>query len=129
MSHAAQPLRGFAILVVEDDPLIALDLATTLEDAGATVVGPCASVAKALSFLGETSARPAVEGAVLDFDLRGETSAPIAKLLKSRGIPFIFHTGLDPARNINLEEFGAPVVPKPSTRAALVAGIAGQLGV
>jgi CheY-like chemotaxis protein len=46
-----RPLENRRILVVEDDPIIALDLQRILEAAGATVVGPAREVSEAISFI------------------------------------------------------------------------------
>ena len=78
------------ILVVEDEALIALDLARQLRGAGHEVVGPCRDGADALRRIAEAGP----EAAVLDYTLRGtETSEGIASDLADRGIPFAFLTG------------------------------------
>lgn len=77
------------ILVVEDEPLIGLDLTMTLEEAGASVIGPIATVAAALSVV-ETS-RPSA--AILDVRLGREEVGPVAAALAAKGVPFVFHTG------------------------------------
>ena len=78
------------VLLVEDEALIALDLARQLRGAGHEVVGPCRSGAEALRRIEE--ARP--EAAVLDYSLRGtETSETTARALATRGVPFAFLTG------------------------------------
>ena len=76
------------ILLVEDETLIALDISMTLEDEGAAVTGPFATVATALP----ACDRP-LDAAVLDVDLCGAKSFPIADRLAARGIPFVFYTG------------------------------------
>ena len=86
-------LRGRRILLVEDDYLIALDVATQLEDAGATVAGPAPSVATALGLLDREAG---VDAAVLDVNLGQENSFPVARVLQERGIPFLFSTGYNP---------------------------------
>jgi DNA-binding response OmpR family regulator len=53
------------ILVVEDDPLTALDLAATVRDTGGTVIGPVASVEEALEILDAIE----VDAAILDVNL------------------------------------------------------------
>ena len=81
-------LAGRKVLVVEDDYLVAADLAGMLERAGAEIIGPVASVQEALDALG-----PLPDIATLDVQLGEETSFPIADELTKRGIPFIFATG------------------------------------
>jgi CheY-like chemotaxis protein len=89
VSGAAPPLSGHCLLVVEDEELIGLMLADLLEEMGAAVAGPAASVAEALRLL----QREAVTGALLDLSLHGETTDPVADRLLARGVPFIFITG------------------------------------
>lgn len=85
-------LQGRQILVVEDDFVIAFDFAATLEELGAKVLGPVGSVDDALDLLAETNG---IDGAVLDLNLGGEMSYPIADVLAERGIPFVFTSGYD----------------------------------
>ena len=68
MDNAAM-LGGRRLLVVEDDYLVAMDLADELTDHGAEVVGPAGSVKEALALVAAT---PAIDGAVLDINLRDE---------------------------------------------------------
>jgi CheY-like chemotaxis protein len=77
------------ILIVEDEVLLAYDLADLLEDLGHRIVGPGMSAAAALGLIADHT----VDFAVLDFNLREETSAPVADALAERGIPFFFLTG------------------------------------
>ncbi|HEY1559564.1 MAG TPA: response regulator [Caulobacteraceae bacterium] len=85
-------LRGKLILVVEDDFIIATDLALALEDCGAEVLGPAASVDDALELI---AAGHRLSGALLDINLGQELAYPIADELRRRGVPFIFATGYD----------------------------------
>lgn len=87
-------LDGRQILVVEDDFLIGQDFAQALEDLGATVVGPVGNLDDALDLLAETLD---IDGAVLDLNLGGEMSYPIADALVKRGVRFVFTTGYDKA--------------------------------
>jgi DNA-binding response OmpR family regulator len=128
MSHNTPSLKGYAILVVEDEPLIALDITTTLEDAGATVIGPCASIDHALSLIDTIGPMSPMDGAVLDVNLGKQTSIPIARFLQARGVPFVFHTGMHFENLALLEDFEVPVIHKPSTCTTLTTGIAEQLG-
>jgi CheY-like chemotaxis protein len=83
---AAQGLAGKRILVVEDEVIVAMLIEDILSDQGATIVGPAARVAKALELLGEGD----VDAAVLDVNLAGEMTTPVAEELRRRGIPFAF---------------------------------------
>ena len=87
VSSSAQEI--LKVLVVEDEFLIAEEMAAVLEDAGHVVLGPAASVRAAEAMLADD--QPDV--AVIDANLRGETSAPLAASLRDRGIPFCVCTG------------------------------------
>lgn len=79
-----------AILVLEDDALIAMDIEMTLVDAGYETVWVHTNSASALDQI----AREAPGAALLDFNLgQGKVSLPVAQELKERGIPFVFLTG------------------------------------
>ena len=84
-----QSLVGVCVLIVEDEPIVALDLASTLEDAGADVVGPAFSLEQAERL----SDNPNIAVAVLDIRLGNRTVTPIASKLYNRGVAIIFHTG------------------------------------
>jgi DNA-binding response OmpR family regulator len=77
------------ILIVEDDVLLAMDLAEQLEALGFDVVGPCMSVAQALSAYEEEGC----DVAVLDINLGKETSEIVAKRLRAEEVPFIVASG------------------------------------
>jgi DNA-binding response OmpR family regulator len=93
-------LQGRRILVIEDDFLIAQAICSLIEDAGATVVGPIGWVDQALTYV--ASHKDHFDGAVLDVNLHGEKSYPIADWLAEHHVRFVFTTGygldaLDPA--------------------------------
>ncbi|MGK7868241.1 response regulator [Falsiroseomonas sp. E2-1-a20] len=77
------------VLVVEDEALVAMLVEDALLDAGFEVLGPAATVEEALSLLDRE--RP--DAVVLDLNLAGETSTPVADLLAARGIPYVIATG------------------------------------
>ncbi len=85
-------LNRCRVLVVEDEYMLADELAMELADVGAVVLGPVPSVEQALALL-ESEARP--DGAVLDVNLGGEAVFPLADVLIERGVPLIFTTGYD----------------------------------
>ena len=87
------PLSGEAILVVEDEPLVALDLRQTLESAGAYVFA-----ATQLSHALQLAGHPDISAAVLDYRLGDGDCTPICTLLSERGIPFVFYSGYDDVR-------------------------------
>ncbi len=77
------------ILIVEDEPFIALSLADTLFDLGFNIAGCFSDVASALEFIG----REQIDGALLDVNLGSQKIDPVADLLAKRACPFIFTTG------------------------------------
>ena len=85
-------IAGRRILVIEDDYLIALDLTDALEERGAEVIGPAGNIGQATR-LAQTAEQ--IDGALLDINLRGEMSYPIADVLRARGVRFVFTTGYD----------------------------------
>lgn len=87
MTHQTAPV---SVLVVEDEILIAADLEYILLDGGLSVIGPCASLDEAMAAI-ETSTP---DFALLDCDLAGVSSMPLARELRRRAIPFAFLTGL-----------------------------------
>jgi len=102
-----------AVLVVEDEIIVGMDLAVSLEDAGFTVVGPFASCDAALDAI--SGARQTIRAGVLDINLgEGVTSAPIAEKLSALGVPFVFLSGYTAGRNKIFDQFpDAPRISKP----------------
>lgn len=91
MMMNGKTLEGMRILVVEDDYLVAMDLQEFLEDSGAQVIGPAPTLKRALELVEAEGDR--LDAAVLDINLRGERSYPVADRLTARGISFVFTTG------------------------------------
>ncbi len=81
-----QPLR---VLVVEDEMTIALMIEDMLADLGHEVVGMAMRLPDALALAGVVK----IDLAILDVNLAGQMSFPVAEVLKRRGVPFIFATG------------------------------------
>ena len=86
---ASAALSGRRVLVVEDVLLVADMIAEALTNVGCEIVGPVARRERGLVLAREMS----IECAVLDINLDGEPSFPIAEVLQERGIPFLFVTG------------------------------------
>lgn len=80
------------ILVVEDEYWIASELRMHLSKAGAQLVGPVGTLAKALELL---EREPHIDAAILDINLHGEEVFALADQLASRQVPFVFATGYD----------------------------------
>jgi len=104
------------VLIVEDEALVALDIAGQLTEAGLTIVGPALSVANALNLIGKGGC----DAAVLDINLGHESSEPIVQELRAQNIPFVILTGY--ANSAALPSYGgAPVISKPARPVELVA--------
>jgi len=83
-SPASLSLKGARILVVEDEPFIAFDLMMAIEEAGATAIGPAATVAEALDFI----INEPPDGAILDVNGRhGGSGSRCAFAQRRRGRP------------------------------------------
>lgn len=78
------------ILIVEDEPFIAFDLAAAIEDDGGFVVGPAGSVKEALELI---TMQPHVEAAILDVNLPDGDIGPVIAELTLRDTPMLVHTG------------------------------------
>lgn len=112
----ATALRGRRVLLVEDDFLVAENMREVLEGLGMEVVGPIGWVDEALLFI---EANPgAFDAAVIDINLHGARSYPIADVLCARNVHFVFTTGY--SGNAISERFrGYPRCEKPVSRLAL----------
>lgn len=82
---------GRRVLLVEDEMLVAMVIEDSLRDLGYDVLGPAASVEEALHLIRAETGR--IDAAVLDVNLGGRPSFPVADLLAGAGVPVIFVTG------------------------------------
>ena len=103
-------LSGKNILIVEDEAILALDLTFVMEDMGASVIGPCHRLRRALEVLGQEQ----IDGAILDVDLAGEAVFPLADGLALRHVPIVFHTGRNNSSELISRYKGAAVCAKPT---------------
>jgi DNA-binding response OmpR family regulator len=78
------------ILVVEDEALIAMEIADILEEGGFEVIGLCQTVSQALNWLGDPDC---CDAAVLDANLHNVSSEPVALALLSLQVPFVVVSG------------------------------------
>ena len=101
-------LAGKRILVVEDEPIVAMAVEDMLIDFGCTVIGPAYSLSAAMDLIDNTP----FDAAVLDINLDGERSYPAALLLVTRHIPFAFATGYANT-GMEAEIPSAPILEKP----------------
>jgi DNA-binding response OmpR family regulator len=105
------------ILIVEDEWMIATDVARTLTDAGLDVIGQAGSVRKALDILAKTEC----DCAVLDANLGGISVEPVAKVLRARDIPVLVLSGYDESSKRRGALAEAPFLSKPYNARRLVA--------
>ena len=120
----ADDLEGLAVLVAEDEYMIAHDLARELGRAGARVIGPAPSLDRTMDLIAATDR---IDGAILDVSLQGEKVFPAAEMLEARGIPFLFATGYDPS--VIPPRFGSILrCEKPIGPGALRRALAGLIG-
>lgn len=117
-SHKSDALPGRKVLLVEDDYFIADEMRRTLARSGVEVLGPVASVARALTLI---EANAEIDAAVLDVNLRDVMVFPVADALAKRGVPFIFATGYEgtviPPRYGHIQRCEKPVEMDTLTRA------------
>lgn len=113
-------LSGKRVLVVEDEYFIASDLKRLLSDADAVVLGPMASLDAGMAVL---DGGAAIDLAVLDINLSGLDSYPIAERLAAQGVPFLFVTGYDSSAMPSAYR-AAPRLVKPFSPGAVVHTVA-----
>jgi DNA-binding response OmpR family regulator len=104
----APPLSGVRLLVVDDEFLVAVHLEMLLDDFGSEVAGVASTVERAL----ELVRTERLDGVLLDCNLNGESSAPVATELKSRSTPFVLVTGYG-GLDLDIAFNGAPRLSKP----------------
>ena len=107
-------LTGLRVLVVEDEVLVAMLLEDMLADFGCSVIGPAPTIAEALPLATDA----VIDVAVLDLNLGGEPVYPVADVLKTRGVPYVFASGYGAATLADAHR-GAPMLQKPYRQADL----------
>ncbi|MGR6328528.1 response regulator [Sphingomonas sp. XXL09] len=116
MSSAVSSLHGKRVLVVEDEYLIADDLARALASAGAEVIGPAASLPQGMRL---TQSEPRIDAAVLDINLRDTMVYPLIDRLIGDGVAVLLTTGYDLA-TIPVAYQGLSRCEKPVSAAGLM---------
>ena len=114
-----RPLAGRVILVIEDEPLIALDIKQAFEDAGAKTMSARTLAAAMLAV-----EDPSLSAAIVDHALGDGDSSEICERLRERNVPFVTYSGF-----ANLEGACAEGqhVSKPASPSVLVATVTGLL--
>lgn len=108
-------LSGRRILVVEDEMIILMLIEDVLADCGCESVTAAATVDRALALIDAQS----FDVAVLDLNLNGHRSYPVADALAAHGVPFFFSTGYS-AGGLRDGYRNQPVLNKPFRREKLV---------
>ncbi|WP_213979778.1 response regulator [Sphingomonas sp. dw_22] len=101
------PFGPIRVLVVEDEPIIAMCLEDILDALGCIAIGPAGRLSEGLAL----AENEALDAAIIDINLAGERSTPIAEMLRGRGVPFAFASGYGAAPEGFIDE--APLVEKP----------------
>jgi PAS domain S-box-containing protein len=117
------PLEG-RLLLVEDEALVALEMSRAMTDSGWEVMGPAGSLEEAFRLMAGGNMPDA---AVLDVNLNGEMVYPLADLLETRGIPFLFCSGYEKIDQVERYRH-SPVVRKPTSFALLMAELRRVIG-
>ncbi len=81
-------LRGQHVLIIEDEPLIALDLEQALSSAGAKV-----NIANTVASALEAAEAYSVTAAIVDLRLHGQSVRDAVERLVARNLPFVFYSG------------------------------------
>jgi DNA-binding response OmpR family regulator len=114
-------LAGLRLLVVEDEYMVAEHICILLEEFGCDVAGPVATIEQALAAVDDGG----LDGALLDANINGDSSAPVAAALHAASVPFVVVTGYG-ARKLADEALDcAPRIIKPFGTAELEATLIG----
>jgi DNA-binding response OmpR family regulator len=108
------------ILVVEDQPLVALDIADSLTKAGASVLS-AATLQEGLRL----AEHPRLSAAILDLALGEHDCVPLCLRLSDRRIPFVIYTGYP---EVPAACRAGVIIPKPAAPDALLGALAQMLG-
>lgn len=112
-------LEGRSILIVEDEPLILMDIALAFEATGAAMT-TTNTLRHALLLVEHDG----LSGAILDHSLSDGDSSLLCMRLTERGIPFLIYSGYD---TVGGACKGALHVRKPAAEGALVAAMEGLI--
>jgi CheY-like chemotaxis protein len=99
------------ILIVEDEPMIAMMVEDFLTELGWNVVGVAGALDQAIAMARDA----AIDAALLDVNLKGRDTFAAAGILRERYIPFVFATGYG-AHGIADRFRGVPILTKPFQR-------------
>jgi light-regulated signal transduction histidine kinase (bacteriophytochrome)/CheY-like chemotaxis protein len=120
IDRSSTVLDGRSVLVVEDSLMIALRFEQTLKHLGAAQVWIAGTLDEAMSLLSTER----LDLVVLDVDLKGTPSFPLADVLLARGVPFFFETGYGLSVQLPVRFARVPVISKPPNESALIRALA-----
>ncbi len=98
------------VLLVEDESLVAMEIADAVRELGHDVVGPISELHKAVTAAGDES----LCCAILDINIRGGPSYPVADMLLGRGVPILLLSGYF-ERSLPERLHGVTLLNKPFT--------------
>ena len=116
----AANLVGLRVLIVEDEPLVAMSLSEVIEAEGCIIAGEAGTIADALAIV----ATATFDVAVLDLNLHGKQADEVASAILLRGRAVVFATGSG-ASGVASKFHGWPILCKPYTDEAVLASLAG----
>jgi CheY-like chemotaxis protein len=102
-------MASLNVMIVEDEPLVALAMEMLVQDIDGVAVGPFSTVKQALGGLQKEGR---IDCALLDYNLGREPCWPVAEALAARGVPFAFTSGQD-IKDIAARFPGRPIFEKP----------------
>lgn len=114
-THPADAITGCRVLLVEDEPLVAMDVTCELEDAGAALVHLAQTVEEAIA----AADAGQIDVALLDGNLAGQPVDRVAETLARRNIPFCFVSGYG-KEHLPRAFADTPVLTKPVDPGALL---------
>jgi DNA-binding response OmpR family regulator len=116
--YQPQPeLCGLRILLVEDDVLLAMEMEDVLRDLGCEIVGPYGRLDDAMM----AAFSQALDGAIVDLNLRGEMSFPLIATLRSKSVPCVLCSGYADLPEMRSQIGDLPALAKPCNHDHLVA--------
>ena len=98
------------ILIVEDEPIVAMSLADSVEGLDGRVAGPASTVAEALTLIDQVD----ISAAILDANLADRDVTPVPLMLIQRRVPFVIHSGTGIPAELAIAHPRLCYVPKPA---------------
>ena len=117
------PAAGIRVLLVEDEPIVAVLAEDLLDSIGCVVAATVANVADAQAAISSLT----FDVAMIDINLDGEDGLLVANALRNRGIPYLITTGYE-ARGAAPDHPNAPILTKPYALAELEAALCRCVG-